>query len=370
MRSPASRPRCTRQPPPRSRRASPSSVIDGVPGEPTAGSRRGMTRQAAFGYRCLGLALGVLLLSVACATPVGVVRAKPEDVYRTLTRSVLSTGQLSPLSQQTLQRLGLQEQFETDPEAVLAQLRGRGQLDTDVLFTLAEASFLHADKAGRQDYYLAAAVYAYAFMRGARGMRAPAIDPRPRLAADLYNLGLTRGLAAEAPETPTPETAAQSAPPAPGPEPSVSEVILQDRTLALPFGQLELRGNPEDFIWSGYRLSRFLAVAEFQVRGLRNRYRQAGLGAPLAAELVPVGSGPEAERARRHIPPRAKVPVTAIVRFADVDEGIASGRLRGRLELYPADEATTVELEGRTVPLELEPSAALAYQLEGAPIWE
>src|SRR5262249_57663146 len=32
--------------------------------------------------------------------------------------------------------------------------------------------------------------------------------------------------------------------------------------------------------------------------------------------------------------------------------------------------ATTVEIEGRTVPLELEPSATLAYQLEGAPVWE
>jgi pimeloyl-ACP methyl ester carboxylesterase len=53
-----------------------------------------------------------------------------------------------------------------------------------------------------------------------------------------------------------------------------------------------------------------------------------------------------------------------------VSEGIAEGRVRGRIEVYPADEATTVEVEGGQVPLELEPTATLAYMLEGAPVWD
>ncbi len=320
-----------------------------------------------YGARNPGVTLGVLLLlSTACATPVGVVRGGTQDLHRTLTRSVLSAGRLSPLSEQTLQRLGLDDRFKKDPDAALAELRGTGvDLGPDKLFTLAEASFLHAERTRLQQHYLAAAVYAYAFMRDARGVLAPAIDPRPRLAADLYNLGLTRGLAAPRPEIPADGVPAQTTS-----EPAVSEVLLDDRTLDLPFGKLELTGDPDDFLWSGYRMSRFLAVADFEVRGLRNRYRQAGIGAPLAAELTPVGTGPEAERARKHIAPRTRVPVTAVVRLDDVAAGIASGRLRGRIELYPADRATTIELEGRTVPLELEPSAALAYQLEGSPVWE
>ena len=120
----------------------------------------------------------------------------------------------------------------------------------------------------------------------------------------------------------------------------------------------------------GYRMSRFVVIGEYKVRGLRNRYRQAGIGAPLAAEVIPVGSGPEAEAARKRIPPRTKVPVTAFVRIENVFQGIADGRLRGRIELYPADVATTVEVEGRKLPLELEPTATLAYQLEGAPVWD
>src|SRR5262249_8032404 len=67
---------------------------------------------------------------------------------------------------------------------------------------------------------------------------------------------------------------------------------------------------------------------------------------------------------------RIKVPVTAFVRIANVMEGIADGRFKGQLEIYPSDEASTVEVEGRKLPLELEPSAVLAYALEGAPVWD
>lgn len=45
-------------------------------------------------------------------------------------------------------------------------------------------------------------------------------------------------------------------------------------------------------------------------------------------------------------------------------------KLIGKLELYPADEASSVRLGDRDVPLELEPTATMAYQLEGAPVWD
>jgi pimeloyl-ACP methyl ester carboxylesterase len=73
---------------------------------------------------------------------------------------------------------------------------------------------------------------------------------------------------------------------------------------------------------------------------------------------------------RGRIPPTVKVPVTAFLRIENPLEGLASGSVRGQIELYPSDEARTVTVEGRTVPLELAPSAALAYTLENAPIWK
>jgi pimeloyl-ACP methyl ester carboxylesterase len=294
----------------------------------------------------LPLLLGALLLASACSTPIGVVRADRHSMYRNLTASVLSTGALSASSAQLLNRLGLTERFEEEPEAVLIELRGSGEaLSRDRLFALAELSFACAERTHKQAYYLAAAVYAYAFMLPGEGS-VSGIDPRVRLAADLYNLGLTLGLAS----------------------PDGDTVVLTAGWRPLPFGQLELTVKEDEFLWGGYRFQRFVAVGEFEPRGLLNNYRQAGVGAPLAASLTPVGNGPTPVRGR--IPPTVKVPVTAFLRIENPLDGIASGSVRGQIELYPADEARTVTVDGRTVPLELAPSAALAYTLEGAPIWK
>ena len=68
----------------------------------------------------------VLVLASACATPIGVVRGDTQTVYRTLTRSVLSTGKPSAMTEQALQRAGAAERFTDDPVATLDQLRGTG----------------------------------------------------------------------------------------------------------------------------------------------------------------------------------------------------------------------------------------------------
>src|SRR5262245_17253408 len=300
--------------------------------------------------RILAIALGVLLLGSACATPVGVAPGNRQSIYRELTASVLSTGKLSAPTEQLLLRRGLNERYEEDPEGVLKELRGSGaDLGENDHAALAELSFAYAEKSGRRDYYLAAAVYAYAFLAPPdTNLELSFVDPRIRLAADLYNLGLTRGLSA----------------------PNSSEVNLTAGERPLPFGTFDLETNPQEFDWAGFRMTKFIAVGEFEVRGLRNRYRQAGVGAPLAAELTPTGEGPEAEAKRRRIPPTIKVPVTAFVRIANVDKGIETGNVTGRLELYAADEASVVDVNGRRVPLELEPTAALAYTLEGAAVWD
>jgi pimeloyl-ACP methyl ester carboxylesterase len=152
--------------------------------------------------------------------------------------------------------------------------------------------------------------------------------------------------------------------------PDGEQVVLDARTVPLPFGELALTSDQAGFLWGGYRFSRFVPVGEFVVRGLSNRYRQTGIGAPLAADLAPVESGPDAEAARKRIPPRTRVPVTAFVRIGAPRRGIVAGKLEGKIELYAADQASTVALGGRDVPLEQEPTATLAYQLEGAPIWD
>ncbi len=289
------------------------------------------------------------MLACGCASPIGVTRGDTQNVYRTLTRSVLSTGEPSAVTENELQRLGLADRFEDEPTVTLDQIRGSGVgLSRERLFALAELSFLHAERTKQREYYLASAVYAYAFLFGNPTISDEGLDPRERLAADLYNLGLSNGLAT----------------------PGTDEVVLTHRTLVLPFGSLELRGDSTELMWGRYVMTRFISVGEYKVRGLRNRYRQPGIGAPLAAEVAVPKGGPEASTLRKYVPPRIKVAVTAFVRLDNVLGGIASGRLHGSVELYPADEATTVDIGVRRVPLELEFTSTLAYGLEGSPVWD
>jgi pimeloyl-ACP methyl ester carboxylesterase len=296
---------------------------------------------------------GLLLLSSGCSTPIGVVRGTTQEMHYALTANVLSAGEPSTWSRQVLHRANLTERFSADPAATLNILhKSLVQLSEDRLperlFALAELSFFYAENSAARDHFLAAAVYAYALLVPENGQRLNPLDPRVRLAADIYNRGVTRGLST----------------------PDDEEVVLEARTVALPFGELALSSDPAAYFWSGYRFSRFIPVGEFVVRGFSNRYRQAGVGAPLAAELEPVDSGPAAEAARKRIPPRTKVPVTAFLRLATPRRGIVEGKMQGKIEIYAADQASTVAIGRRTAPLELEPTAALAYQLEGAPIWD
>ena len=311
--------------------------------------------------------IGVLVLTAACLTPIGVSLSDPQDIHRLVARSALTGSKPSAATEQTLHRNGLADRFDDDPLGAIDQLRGQGtELSTDRLFALAELSFIYAQQENRQDHYLAAAVYAYAFLFRKDGAIDEPLDARTRLAADLYNFGLSAALTVPRQENdggPRPEglTAAEA---------EAVEVSLADRTLTLPFGRLEIRGDPADFLWGGFRMSRFIAVGDFKIRGLRNRYRQPGIGAALAAEVTAAGTDRDAEIARKYIPPRIKVPVTAFVRLENVSQGIGDGQLRGKIEVYPADAASTVDVEGRRLPLETEPSAVLAYILEGAPVWD
>lgn len=327
-------------------------------GETVGGSRRRCRGHFEFWprqlFHCITI-IGFLSLVNGCATPIGVVRGSTQEIQLALTSNTLSAGTPSSWSTQVLHRTNLLERFAADPETTLENLRkilpqpvGEERL-RDRLFALSELWFHHAEQTENSEHYLAAAVYAYAFLfpdDGSQGV--DPLDPRGRWAADLYNRGLTRGLAS----------------------PDGQEVMVDARTVSLPFGELTLTGDQTGFLWGGYRFSRFIPVGEFVLRGFSNRYRQAGIGAPLAAELAPIQSDPAAEAARKRIPPRTRVPVTAFVRIEAPRRSIVEGKLQGKLELYAADQASTVAVSGRDVPLEQEPTATLAYQLEGAPVWD
>jgi pimeloyl-ACP methyl ester carboxylesterase len=293
----------------------------------------------------IAVLLGCLVIA-GCTTPVGVERADPQAVYRVLTRNILSGGDISESSRIVLTRWDLTGRFAADPEAALAALHSKvadGVAGSDEVFALAELSYQHAEQTGKRAYYLAASVYAFAFLfpDGADAPPTP-YDPRLRIAGDLYNRGLTSAF----------ETADRS------------RVELRGGEFALPFGRLRVAFDPASLIWADRELVDFVPIGDFEVYGLRNTYRHAGIGAPLAASGAQLNSSQGFQ-----VAPRMKIPVTAVLRIVDARRRLAAGTLDAILEVHPPSEAETVSLGGQNVPLEIERTAALAYGLGNQDIW-
>ncbi len=283
---------------------------------------RSITRAAA------ALALIVLFAS-GCASPVGVTRLDVQAAHAELNTNILSAGKLSDYSTQLLERTALSERFQKDPRAVLAELNsGLGRPDEhDRLFALSELSFAYAEKSENQSYYMASAAYAYAFLFPENPAEAPGrYDPRVRLALDLYNQSLALGLGTK----------------------DGTRVDLSERQLSLPFASLSLRRDPKGFEYGGDLLTDFVSIANLKVRGFRNTYRRAGIGAALSAR---VEAGPDST-AERWIPPNAKVPITAFVRLDDPRRAMSDGKLSGTVELYDEDDTPKIQIATYSVPVE------------------
>jgi pimeloyl-ACP methyl ester carboxylesterase len=297
------------------------------------------------------------VLAAGCGAAVRVHRADQRAVLRDLTRSVLTTGELSEHTENVLHSHGLKEAFRKNPDEVLTALHqavADGREGPNAVFALAELSFFHAerghksrpDRWQRLGHYLASAVYAYAFLFPELRSEVPnRFDPRVRMAADLYNRGVTLGL------------------------PSVDDkyVALAAGTFALPFGKLEIAFDPAALRWGDRRLKDFIAAAEIDVHGLAERYRRPGLGVPLAAATEPFDGDREPDD---FIDPATRVPVTALLRIPEPRKQLAQTRLRASLELYDALVTETVTVSDRVVPLEVEPTAALAYMLSEQKFWD
>jgi pimeloyl-ACP methyl ester carboxylesterase len=102
------------------------------------------------------------------------------------------------------------------------------------------------------------------------------------------------------------------------------------------------------------------------VIGFQNRYRQPGVGAPLAAATQVMD--PNAPL-RDFVGPKVRVPVTAVLRLPNPREQVAGDRLTGQLDLHTATEEERTTINGEIVPLEQEPTVALGLTLTQARPW-
>jgi hypothetical protein len=294
--------------------------------------------------------LALTILVGGCATPIGIRIADPREVQVNLTRSALTDDEPSDASLNQLRRYDLLQAYKDDPDATLAKLHADALaegLPPDALFALAELSFLRAEATKRQAQYAATVVYAYAllFPEHERARLDP-LDPRERIAADLYNRALT--LAFKRTKTGTIPLSARSG------------------VIELPFGHISVSLSPDMLQIDGIELYDFQPVAEIEVEGLRNRYRRPGIGAPLAAKTRPLpGVVPVVP-----VGPVVRVPLSAVLIIDSPLAGIRTGDLSARLELLTELDTETIEIGGHAAPLEAEPTAALAASLAESQFWK
>jgi pimeloyl-ACP methyl ester carboxylesterase len=322
-----------------------------------------------------------VLVACAASSPLSVRPTDPGKKRRAQQVNALASDAPSDPTRIVLRRQDLALEFEQRPAEAIAQLHElvvRDEATSDTLFALAELSFLFAFQqlAAGQDaraparptaprrprvrvrsvaenaelrasgraHYLAAAVYAWAFLFAEREPgEARLVDPRARLAADLYNHAVAAAFTGKG-----------------------RKVELRAGVYALPFGVLEVDFDSAALEWGASRLTEFLPVADFEVRGLQNRYRQPGIGAPLLAHAVRTNSRPDPDGLGLT---QGAVSTTALLRLEAPRAQLRGTNLKGRLELYRGREVTSLEFAGRRVPLETEPSAALAATLEFSGVW-
>jgi pimeloyl-ACP methyl ester carboxylesterase len=295
--------------------------------------------------------LALAIFVGGCAAPIGIRIADPRAVQVYLTRSALTGDEPTDASLNELRRYDLLRAYKYYPDAALAKLHAYALaegLPPDALFALAELSFLRAGDTKRQGQYAATVIYAYAFLfpEGERARLDP-LDPRERIAADLYNRALT--LAFKRTKTGT--------------------IPLSGRSggvVELPFGRISVSLPPDMLTLNGTELYDFQPVAEIEVEGLRNRYRHPGIGAPIAAKTRPLpGVVPVVP-----VGPVVRVPLSAVLIIDSPLAGIRTGELSARLELLPNLDTDTIEIAGRATPLEAEPTAALAASLAESQFWK
>ncbi len=329
-----------------------------------------------------GLLLVTVCVATSCATPIGVRPVDRRDVRRMLSADAISADRPSIASRQVLLRLGMADRLRSHPEAVLAELHTRtlaemtldGKTTGDRLFALAEYSYLHASKLTKdcsrpgvsrvqrrrrqrsarepvyelaRAYYVAASMYAYAFVFPDDSRAPPSpFDPRLRTAVDLYNLAITSVFSQAA-----------------------GEIKPAGVSYSFHLGQLELEIDPEGLHYADRLLGDFVPAAQFEVRGLRNRYRHAGIGAPFLAKVI-AQEGVDLPLTSARVTANMRVPVTLFVRYDQLSKGLRSREFRGRIEIYTESRTTEIEVASQRVPLEYETSSALAYSLEDSEIWK
>ena len=298
---------------------------------------------------CTLLALALLALA-GCTTPIGADKVSPRTAYLHLHENALNSSRCSAETRQVLHRYDLEAAFGKNPDGTLAKLQTIACTDDrrDLLYALSELNYLNADRQSRsvkpgvpklaRNSYFTSAIYAYLYLLGeSQDARPNPFDIRFRAAGDFYNRGLALGLIIG----------------------TNAQVQLAAGERATPPGAVDVQFTQPGFPWSLDLIKEFYSADEFLVRGLSTRNRNSGLGAPLIAVTEKFGKFKESVQA----------PATVFLRVNGDVRDWSAGKLTATLELYAAFDTATVQVNGRTVPLQTDTTVPIAMGLNNSAVW-
>ena len=291
----------------------------------------------------------LLILLVSGCASIGTKDVGFRKAYEQINANALMDAQYSATSKNVLQRYNMGVYFEEHPLKCLNELHKKALTDNrrDLLFALAELNYFTAKYTLRdlddsplpenRQYYLAAAIYAYFYLfNETRNKPANPFNRRYRLACDIYNIALAEAL-----------TNAKG------------NLVFEADVRQLPFGSIDLSLIAQNFPIKLDQVSKIVAADRLDIYGLSRRNRDAGLGVPFIA----VG------KKTAELPIKLSSPGTLLMRIARDDQSLESGTLTGSMELYAPFDRTRVEVHGKSVPLESDLSAQLAYNLNQPDLW-
>ncbi|MFO0830142.1 MAG: alpha/beta fold hydrolase [Phycisphaerales bacterium] len=300
---------------------------------------------AAFRIRSWTTAVAVLLLVAGCRSPLGLEPAPPGEQLRAAQNSALTSDTLAIRTVQVLERDGIAPVATEETAAALRNM-AINDIDCDRLVALAEVSYALARRYGFTSdlgwqHATVAATASWAALFGNAASLSP-FQSRAMLARQLHNVSMSAVVLGI-------------------PDLAGSARVELHRTV---FGHdLVIRVAWEASTWDPALFVGFVPADDYRVRGLRNRHRQSGVGAPLLGERGPIDRA-TADAATRRLPPtHQSVALTAVVR--DVRSAPGEQWIPETLDIAIFDPARTptVTIAGHEVPLESDSSAALANTL-------
>ncbi|MCG8585285.1 MAG: hypothetical protein MI757_11285 [Pirellulales bacterium] len=279
--------------------------------------RQGGQARSSRVLRVRGIAIITIVFlatSVGCKTSRWVT-LRPKEQPPILERwNIVSPGPIEPSDRtmQMLRRHDLVSRVEQPPNVILADMSKVAAREPtgENIYALAEVAYLNAQRRERSDANDALSLYAtavshayvYLFDGRFRGLSNP-YDPQFRGACDVYN-GALEGMLR----------------------------IMQERgdlierakhEVAVGPAGLELSVVSASRSWELADFRRFEFATDYQVVGLRNHFRQFGLGVPLVAIRRKQSDVSQREQ---YYPPNLTFPVTAFLRLLPQES--AGGRRR------------------------------------------